>query len=359
MDENINTTEVTETNRKLASIQVISDIRPIENADKIEAATILGWTVVVRKGEFQVGDKCCYFEIDAILKRAPWNEFLFKTPEAITYRLKTVKLRKCISQGLALPLSVIGVEGNVGDNLTERLEIIKYEPTLPAQLRGVVKGNFPYFCKKSEEYRIQSYPDILNEIDGKEVYVTLKVDGTSATYFCRKSTELDNAYDTGVCSRNLLLQEPKEGDKIPVYWEIEKKYDILNKLKSLNRNIQISGECFGPGIQKNRLGIKGIDIAIFTGYDIDNQKYISYNELKEICNTLGLPMVKVVDVFKFDKNVHTLDWWLQKANEAKYDNGSSCEGLVVRPVEECYSDVLDGRMSFKALSNNYLLKNEE
>jgi len=345
--------------RKLVSIETIDAITDIPDADKIVVASIKGWKVVVRKGEFSVGDKCAFFEIDSVLKRAPWNEFLFKTPEMTTYRLRTCKLRKQLSQGLAIPLSAVGIEGNVGEDITEKLGVIKYEPTLPAQLRGVVKGNFPYFCKKSDEYRVQSYPDILNEMDGKEVYVTQKVDGTSSTYFCRKSTDLADAFDTGVCSRNLLLQDPKEGDSIPVYWEIEKKYDILNKLRILGRNIQISGECYGEGIQKNRLGIKGHDIAIFTAYDIDNQKYIGYHELKGLCEGLGLSMVKVVDVFKFDKNVHTLDWWLQKANEAKYDNGSNCEGLVVRPVEECYSTILDGRMSFKALSNNYLLKNEE
>jgi RNA ligase (TIGR02306 family) len=347
--------------RKLVSIQIINDIQPIEGADRIERATVLGWSLVVRKGEFKAGDKCAYFEIDSLIPKTSWSEFLVDPnhPDK-PIRLRTKKMKKVISQGLALPLSAVGIDGNVGDDITEKLGVTKWEPVIPAQLSGTVKGNFPSFCRKSDETRLQTIvPDIFEEMNGKEIYVTLKYDGTSASYFSRKSVEIADAYDTGVCSRNLLLKEPVEGETIPVYWEIERKYNILNQLKALNRNIQLICEIYGEGLQKNHLGIKGKDIAIFTAYDIDKQEYLGFYDLLIICTKLQIPMVKVVENFIFNKNIHTLEWWLEKANTAKYDNGSQAEGLVVRPIVESYSEVLKGRMSFKTISNNYLLKNEE
>lgn len=347
--------------RQLVSIQTISNIQPIEGADRIEKATVLGWSLVVRKGEFNIGDKCAYFEIDAILPKTNWSEFLVdpNRPDK-PLRLKTKKLKGVISQGLALPLSNIGIDGNVGDDITEKIGVLKWEPYIPAQLNGTIKGNFPSFCRKSDEIRIQSIvPDILEELHGKQVYITMKYDGTSASYFSRKSLEVADAYDTGVCSRNLLLKQPVDSEAVPVYWELEKKYDILNKLKVWKTNIQLIGEIHGEGIQKNHLGIKGKDIAIFTAYDIDKQEYLGFFDLIRICAGMQLPMVKIVEEMVIDKNIHTLDWWLAKADSVKYPNGSQAEGIVIRPIIECYSQVLKSRTSFKVISNKFLLKNDE
>jgi RNA ligase (TIGR02306 family) len=90
--------------RKLASIQKIVDIRPIDGADKIEVAQVLGWEVVVaKKDEFKVGDLVIYIEIDSIVPDKSEFDFLRDRK----FRVRTIKLRKQVSQGLILPLSIL------------------------------------------------------------------------------------------------------------------------------------------------------------------------------------------------------------------------------------------------------------
>lgn len=96
--------------RKLASIQIISDLKPIEGADKIEVATCLGWQCVVKKGEFKIGDKCIYWEIDSIVDSTnPIFEFMKERK----FRVKTQKFLKTLSQGLLMPLSVLKHYGKI------------------------------------------------------------------------------------------------------------------------------------------------------------------------------------------------------------------------------------------------------
>jgi len=171
--------------RVLASIQIINKIEPIPNADRIEVATVKGWKVVTRKGEYKEGDKVIYCEIDSFLPEHEAFEFLRKSsfkalPDGTKgFRLRTVKLRKQISQGLLLPLSILlnDKEYIVGDDVTELLGIIKYEPLVLAVLSGEAKGLFPGFLHKTDEERIQNIPEIL--VDEKEslFHITEKLDG--------------------------------------------------------------------------------------------------------------------------------------------------------------------------------------
>jgi hypothetical protein len=168
--------------RKLASVQRILDISPIEGADRIERATILGWHCVVGKGEFKVGDLVVFLEVDSV---TPQTE-TFKLLKDSGYRVKTRRFKKQISQGLCLPLSVFTntlehlemVELiKEGDNITECLQIQKWEVQIPAQLAGISKGSFPEFMFKSDEQRINSFPQLLDKHRGKSFYVTEKLDG--------------------------------------------------------------------------------------------------------------------------------------------------------------------------------------
>jgi len=131
--------------RKLASIQVIKELHPIEGADKIEVAKVLGWQLIVKKGEFSVGDRVVYIEIDSVLPDKPQFEFF----RARGTRVRTIRLRGVVSQGLCLPLSILppidNMALNEGVDVTNILEIEKYEPPIPACLTGVVKGKFPSF----------------------------------------------------------------------------------------------------------------------------------------------------------------------------------------------------------------------
>jgi RNA ligase (TIGR02306 family) len=359
-------------NRKLASIQVIKDIQPIPNADKIEVVSFneLSWKCVCRKGEFSIGDKCLYLEIDSILKRNLWSEFLFKKPEDTTFRLRTIRLKGQISQGLALPLKLIPeltynfekdtiayYDGNEfslvvktaveGLDVTDILKIEKYEVPIPAQLVGIVKRPFPTnLCDKTDEHRIQSYPGVLDEFKGREVYISTKVDGTSLTviYF---NGEID------VCSRNMSLKE-SEGN---TYWEVVKKHNIIEKLSKSGKNIAIQGECYGESIQKNRLNIKGHDLAIFNVFDIDEHRYLDYAEFIEFCKVNELPTVPIDYVGEFKWN--SIEELLELAKGKYIGTVNDREGIVIRPVKGFRSEVLDGRGSFKVINDEYLLKGGE
>ena len=149
--------------RKLATIRTISELRPIEGADKIELAIVDGWQVVVAKDvEHMVGDKVVYCEIDSFLPIRDEFEFLRKSSykkmgDQEGFRLKTIKLRGQVSQGLILPISVVPITQFAtalnlpeGMDVTEMLGIVKYEPPIPAELAGKVKGGFPSFLSKTD-----------------------------------------------------------------------------------------------------------------------------------------------------------------------------------------------------------------
>ena len=348
--------------RALCSIQKIIDIQPIAGADAIDRATVLGWQCVVKKGEFKVTDLCVYCEIDSLLPRAPWNEFLWKEgdKDKPAYRLKTVKLRGQVSQGLLLPLSVLDgkkfasdvretpvYEWKEGQEVTELLGVTKYEPTIPAQLAGQIKGTFPCFIPKTDETRVQAVPDVIEEFKGKMVCITTKVDGASGTMYWNRG-------DFGVCSRNLEFKE--DGDN--TIWKLAKKYDLAAKLAALAKNIAIQGEVLGPGIQKNRLCLKEHDFACFNVYDIDAGKYLDCDHASDVFTSLGLKAVPVeyYGVFRPEWDLATL---LKMAEGLYIGTQSQKEGIVIRTVEEQLSVALKGRASFKVINLLYLLANSD
>src|SRR5215470_14016018 len=184
---------------KLASIQTITDIRPIDGADRIEAATVLGYQTVIKKGEFQAGDLCVWHEPDTVAAEKPEYEFLRKQG----FRLKVSRFKGQVSQGLALPLSVLSPASyNIGDDVTALTGIRKYEKPLSPNLVGMAKGAFPSWIPKTDEPNLRSFPAALEEFIGRQCVITQKVDGTSATFYLRNG-------EFGVCTRNLeLLDDP-------------------------------------------------------------------------------------------------------------------------------------------------------
>lgn len=338
--------------RKLASIQLIKELNPINGADAILCAKVLGWECVVKKNEFQPNDKCVYFEIDSVLPIASWNDHLRKEVDK-KLRVKTIRLRGQLSQGLALPLSILPQgEYEVGQDVTSLVGVEKYEPVVPAHLSGMVKGNFPSFLHKTDEVRLQSEPNVLVEASNKGLVLigTLKMDGTSFTAYRRDD-------EFGVCSRNLNLKETEDN----AHWKMARKLKLEEILRSEDRNLCIQGEMVGPGIQANRLGLKEIDLYLFNLYDIDSGKYLSYNELTNFAAKHNLKVVPTVaNNYDFGTGgTTTVARMLEVANELNYNNGTPAEGIVWRPLVETYSDVLKGRLSFKTISNRFLEKYKE
>jgi len=346
--------------RKLASIQRIIDVQPIPGADAIEVCSVLGWKVVTRKGEFKPGILCVYIEIDSLLPRAPWNEFLWKKgdEDKPVYRLRTIKLRGQISQGLVLPISVLDGKKfptdtrenpiyprKEGMNVSAMLGITKYEPPIPAQLAGLVKGQFPCFIPKTDETRIQAAPEVLKELNGKMVYASVKMDGSSGTFYFNRG-------EFGVCSRNL---EFKLEDNNNTFIKLAIQYDLENKMKALGKNIAIQGEVCGEGIQKNRLCLKGHELFVFNVYDIDKGAYLDYKDAFDIVVKLGLKSVPIMDTFAIDETF-SVEKLLEMAKGNYPGTSNPREGIVIRTVNESYSASLKGRMSFKVINNEFLMK---
>ena len=332
--------------RKLASIRVINNIQPIENADKIELVTVSGWNVVVAKEVgHKVGDHVVYCEIDSFLPIKEEFEFLRKSSykkmgDQEGFRLKTIKLRGQVSQGLILPMSVFGDFGWTayeGLDVTNRLGIVKYEPPIPAELSGKVKGGFPSFLHKTDEERVQNLVKEYGEYkltSAHQFYMTEKLDGSSATFYM-------NEGEFGVCSRNLELLET-EGN---TFWKVARELDLENKLKDKG-NICLQGELIGEGIQGNPYKIKGQTVHFFNGFDIDTRTKLGINEFLILLDEMGLTPVPILDVAMLLPD--TVKGMLELAEgKSRLNDKTEREGVVVRS--------LDNTISFKAISNKFLL----
>jgi len=336
--------------RKLATIREITDIRPIEGADMIELASVGGWNVVVAKNVgHKIGDKVVYCEIDSFLPIKEEFEFLRKSSykkmgDQEGFRLKTIKLRGQVSQGLILPISVVpivqfatGHDLPEGLDVTEMLGIVKYEPPIPAELSGKVKGGFPSFLHKTDEERVQNLVKEYGEYKLTSVhqfYMTEKLDGSSATFYMNKG-------EFGVCSRNLELLET-EGN---TFWKVARELDLENKLKDKG-NICLQGELIGEGIQGNPYKIKGQTFHFFNAFDIDKQSRLGINEFLVLLDDMELSSVPILDVAMLLPE--TVTGMLELAEgKSRLNNNAEREGVVVRS--------LDNTISFKAISNKFLL----
>lgn len=324
--------------RKLASIQKINDLQSIEGADLIERATVLGWHLVVKKGEFKVGDYCIYCEVDSILPELP--EFEFLRPRH--FRIKTIRMRGQISQGIAFPVSLLpNLPPKEGTDITELLGVIKYEPPIPIGMGGQTKGAFPGFIPKTDETRIQSVPDVLTRAEGTECYISEKVDGTSATYYMRDG-------EFGVCSRNLDLLETEKN----IHWKVARQEDMESKLQG--HNIAIQGEIIGPGVQGNKYKLATHELRVFNIFDIDHYVYLNYDELVAFIAEVGLSGVPLLQTCVLGEDGVDGLVALAEAKSVVYSK-IHCEGIVIRSKVEQRDPEL-GRLSFKVINPKFLLK---
>ena len=334
--------------RKLASIQRIKALEIIEGADAIEKATVLGWQLVVKKGDFKEGDLVVYCEVDSLMPDKP--EFEFLKPRGM--RIRTIRLRGQISQGICFPLSMLPEGFNVqeDEDCTDVLGITKYELPMPACLAGIAKGKFPSFIPKTDETRVQVLQEMLDKYKGEQCFITEKLDGSSATFFFK-----DEAF--GVCSRNLELLEDSENS----LWKIARQMDVEDKLRSVGYNIAIQGELIGEGIQSNKLRLKGQTIRFFNAFDVDKFEYLSFNPFINLMNSLELPIVPVISTdYILEKDIDAIVKMATVKSLMCPDVWA--EGIVIRPLKEITDVTLSdknlnsGRISFKAVNPEFLLK---
>ena len=344
--------------RKMATIQIIRDITPIEGADSIVLAHINGWAAVVKKDEFSVGQYVVFCEIDSWVPHEIAS-FLSKGKEPREYlgvkgeRLRSVKLRGQLSQGLILPLNTLP-QGNYpeGEDVSEKLGIVKYEPPIPAQLAGQVKGNFPSLVSKTEEERVQNIRGLEKYLD--EVFVeTEKLHGTSVSFVLNENGEME------VCSRNLSLKE----DENNLYWKLAKKNDALSMLNSVRnyyeatgvsvKTVAIQGEGVGQGVQKGwEYGIQIPEFFLFT-IQVNGVK-IAEEDFQYISTTLcvkSVPQVRMATLRQLVGDAENISSALLKRVEGRslIDGKTIREGSVFR----CFTD---SSFSFKVVNNQFLLK---
>lgn len=435
MTAEIQDLDVVET-RKLASFRIVDHIEPIEGADAIELAVVGGWKVVTKKGEFQPGDPCVYFEIDSFMPDGvpAWQFLVDKSPRIFNgvkgHKLRTIKLRGQISQGLILPITALSslayvlavdpvamalfaeemtpeqiVEADYlrfglydheaglspqDLNLNKLLGIVKWDPPLNAQLAGMAEGLFPSFIRKTDQERAQNLkdeifgftdtvipaneelgrPEIIRQAKGDpnaKYEITMKLDGSSMTVFARDLKHPDpslSQIDSGVCSRNLQLKV-NEANAENSFVKMALKSGLLGALEAMTHdgmgNIAVQGELMGPNIQNNREELKDFVLYIFEVQALDTRENLTPSErhglFRELYNRGVNPdMVKHVPVIAHEANlldtlgIETMDQLLQFAVGPSIKHPVR-EGLVFKR--------LDGRFSFKVISNKYLEKEKD
>lgn len=335
--------------RKMASIRKIDAIGPIEGADAIEVATVGGWKVVVKKGEFAVGDLAVYCEIDSWIptKLAP---FLSKGKEPREFegikgeRLRTVKLRGQLSQGLLLNLDDVIPETHSfdeGSDVSEYLNIVKWEMAIPAQLAGQVKGNFPTEIPKTDQERIQNLVEAIRAAKdaGLTFELTEKLEGSSMTVYRIRG-------EFGVCSRNLDLKR----DENNAFWATAIAEDIERKIVDVfgpDNDIAIQGELIGPGIQGNIYKLSKTEFHVYDIFDVQSGLYLYPEFRQRLVAKMGLTHVPILAIDK-DLGTGDVDYILEWAEgKSVLNEKQEREGIVFKEMR--------GGMTFKAISNKYLL----
>ena len=366
--------------RSLAHIETITAIEPIQGADLIQLAKLLGWQcVIAKKDDFKVGDRVVYIEIDSVVPERPEFEFL----RARKFRIRTIKLKGQISQGLVLPLSVLPpAKYKEGQDVTETLGITHHDPESSLHIdtkkrsklmkflfrfkivRKIcmpfivkVKGSWPHYISKTDEERIQNlgWYKVYNQFKDQHFYVTEKLDGSSATFFYkREKVNLLKKFIVGVCSRNQWLKTPDES----IWWKIARRYNIefylTDYYKKLGHELVIQGEIIGSKIQHNKYKLDNdIDFYVFNIINLTDSYHFTLKEMKEFCDASGLKTVPVVhEHFILPEDRETLI--VMADGKSLLNPNTDREGLVFRCIEDAQK-----KISFKAISNKFLLKSEE
>lgn len=333
---------------KLASIEIIKNIKEHSNADSLELCEVLGWQTVAKKGIHKEGDKVVFITIDTIVPRCQWSEFLVdsKNPDK-PIRIKNIKLRGEYSSGLVIPLIEFPIQFTAceeGYDVTEILGVTKYIKEIPANLSGETLGDFPtHIVSKTDEDNGLNDPTLVDKVLNHEPHITVtqKLDGSSITLI------VEDGVLTQVCTRNLSKKETENNS----FWKAARKLTIPE-----NWTGTIQGELCGNGIQRNQLKLE--DIKIFVFQVTQNKKYMTYEEMKDFCeNSLHCDIVPLVCKLGLEDQIKLWVNPLQKlqelADKQKYPSGLDGEGIVIRPSS--YPKGYSSRrpLGFKLINRNY------
>lgn len=403
--------------RELAYIVTVDDVHPIPGKDRVECAVVGGWTCMVPKGAFEPGSAGIYFEIDSKLPEEERFAFTsrygykiktqrFKTPEGPFYSQGllmspedfgwTVQVEplggvrtevvlddegkahypdnesRFLTQKLGVTYAVVEDNKRKANSVDKYKKMAQRRPRLFSQkwARWMMKrdwgkkvmffffgrkkdkkNGWPAWVQKTDEERVQNMPWILNN---KEPWIaTEKIDGTSTTFTMKRRRF--GKYDFFVCSRNVCFDKPDKQCfyETNVYTEMAEKYDIENKMKDMMKTvfrncewITIQGETYGEGVQKRDYSLKGHDFMAFNLIDSNGGRWNTLNMKKFLETTYDIPCVPVVDEFFILPD--TVEELLEYATNKSVVDEKEREGIVFRSQ--------DGSQSFKAVSNEFLLK---
>jgi len=346
---------MSEITRKLATIERIAEIHPIPDADSIERAVIRGWNIVIGKGQHKVGDLVVYCEIDSILPERP--EFEFLRPRG--FRIKTIKLRGQVSQGIAFPIDIIPAEITIvgpGQDVTDLLGVTKYEPQIPACLAGLAKGNFPSHSIKTDEERVQNLVDLYEEYRTKYTWIaTEKLDGSSTTYAIVND-------EFGVSSRNLELKETEDN----TFWKVARALNVETKMRKYMAYhglsaLTLQGELIGEGIQKNKYHLKGQTVRFFRVFDPTAYSFLPYSKSIEAISEMGLEFVPIIEMdMTLPDSVEKIILFAD-GRSALYETAREGVVFVADQLIDKSADLsrYQGRLSFKVISNKFILKHDQ
>lgn len=384
--------------RELAYVVKIDNIIPIDGADRVEQAVVGGWHIMVRKGQFKIGDKAVYFEIDSkVPEREPYMFLADKH-----FKIKTQKYFKgtVISQGLLMAFEdfdwaedkyevgtfltkELGVIYAVEEDNKRKSNITKYDKMYQRHLdlfkkhkilRKIFKTNigkkilfiflgkkrdtrnWPAWVVKTDEERVQNMPFLFPGDPDKKWVVTEKIDGTSTTFTMKGRKKKEEFY---ICSRNVNFDKPEKAEncfyETNVYIEMAEKYNMESVLRNILENhpefefVTIQGETYGANIQKRDYGLTGHDFMAFNlifGYKDGRVERLNPIDMTSILvNTYNIPCVPVLDTIILPE---TMDEMIAYANGKSLVDGGMREGVVLR--------TLDGVESFKSVSNDFLIK---
>ena len=348
--------------RKMATVRRIAEVKLIEGADKICVYRVDGWWVVDAIDKYKLDDLVVYAEPDSWVPHtiAPFLTKPGQSPKVYNevegQRLRTIKLRGQISQGLLLPLEVamekfVNSDEDDGEELCERfyegadvtelLGIQKWEP--PAEFRAAnAKGSFPHFIPKTDCERVQNLSHQVQQWVEDEVVFqkSEKLDGSSMTVFYKDK-------EMGCCSRNLELKD----DGTSTFWETAKNEQLVEKLISLGKNIALQGELLGGQIQGNSYKITGFKFFLYDIYDIDKQEYLRPEVVEQFAAMHGISHVPIIGYVTLPKE-DTIQALLLDAD------GKSAVGCNPKREGFVYKSTKDTSISVKCISNSWLLSND-
>lgn len=369
--------------RKLVNIVEIEEVKDIEKADRIQAYRVGGWWIVDGKGKYQRGDVCFMFEIDSLLDTTR-PAFMFLAKDGKTHhRLRTMKMKGQISEGLLLPINtaaMVDVLGQENPDWDKYFGVTKYEApepkgTGPRRVGGASYKTFPSFLKKTDQERIENRTQYLSDYKTKWE-ITRKLDGSSMTvgdyddagimvrqkgyrktWFNILKARLKALFvkpDTFfVCSRQVNLPDVPSCN----FWKVAKKYNLRELLKG--HNIALQGELIGPGVNGNWEGLKDHDFFVFDIWDIKKQQYYTPLERQEWMNTYGqsLKHVPIIEpeMFFNDKfnTVEALKTWCKNFHtEEEMNFNTTPEGYV-------WKSLTNAGISFKCINHDYLLSKKD